>query len=33
MRRVLIWAPLGLFLLVVALVATGLFAPTDRAAR
>jgi cytochrome c biogenesis protein CcmG/thiol:disulfide interchange protein DsbE len=33
MRRVLIWAPLGLFILVFALVATGLIAPGDRAVK
>ena len=33
MRRVLIWAPLGLFVLVFALVASGLFAPADRAVK
>jgi len=33
MRRVLIWAPLGLFALVFALVASGLLAPADRAVK
>ena len=33
MRRVLIWAPFGLFLLVFALVSSGLLAPGDRAVK
>ncbi|MCW3848416.1 redoxin family protein [Sphingomonas sp. LB-2] len=33
MRRVLIWAPLGFFALVFALVMTGLLAPSDRAVK
>ena len=33
MRRVLIWAPLGFFVLVFALVASGLLAPADRAVK
>lgn len=33
MRRVLIWAPLAVFVLIVALVASGLFAPGDRAVK
>ena len=33
MRRVLIWAPLAAFVLVFVLVATGLFAPADRAVK